>query len=165
MTWQVTELTPLVFKPMQLIYLSGRIDGLTLEECGGWRREATTKLLPQFGVLNPLRGKELPPAAALNNGAVVGRFGCSDKEIVTRDLLDITKCDAVLLYLVAAKNLSAGTLVELGYAAALHKPIFTVLGIWDKSPFNNRWVRELSTMKFTDFDLAIRTIKFTFSTG
>ena len=151
-------------EPIPLIYLSGRIDGLTLDVCGGWRCEATRKLLPEFGVLNPLRGKELP-SGPLNAGVVAGRFGCSDKEIVTRDLLDIKRCSAVLLYLVEAGSLSAGTLVELGYATALHKPIFTVIEDSAKNPFNNRWVRELSAMIFTDLDFAIRTIKFTFSTG
>jgi len=164
MPWQVTELTPLVSEPMQLVYLSGRIDGLTLDVCGGWRKTAKNLLYPDVGVLNPLRGKELPPGP-LNNGAIVGKFGCSDKEIVTRDILDIKRCDAMLLYLVDAGNLSVGTLVELGYAAALHKPIFTVIDDSVRNPFNNRWIRELSTMRFSDLNLAIKTIKFTFSTG
>lgn len=128
---------------MTLVYLGGPIKGLSYEGATNWRYEARNKLNQDLiEVLDPMRNKEWLVG--------VQKFGeppesdplTAQKGIVTRDRMDLKRCDMVLFNLRGAEQVSIGTMVEFGWADAFRKPIVTIVG-----PEDLHWhafVRELS---------------------
>jgi hypothetical protein len=123
------------------VYLSGPITGCEFDDwlCNGWRMDAQEALeeepVPHYviprptGIVcySPLRGKSF-----LKNmkGPIDGEYqGPLTKRhaITQRDRHDCMTCDAMLVYLEGAKEVSIGTMIELGWADALRTPIVTVM--------------------------------------
>jgi len=82
------------------VYLSGAIDGRTLERANTWRKEAEKLLYLRGWIgLNPLRGKEYqfsPDEIITSKG--YQDYSSADSVIVTRDLMDIQASNALLVY-------------------------------------------------------------------
>lgn len=124
------------------VYLSGPITGLEFDDhlCNGWRELATALIEggnrpdglgwnPGTGIrcYSPLRGKVFlrnleSPIDGEYEGPLTNRHA-----ITMRDRHDCLTCDAMLVYLKGAKEISKGTLIELGWADAVRKPIVTVM--------------------------------------
>lgn len=99
------------------VYLCGPINGRSFTDAEGWRTAAERLLAPEFGVLNPLRGKENKHTAA--NAATssyttqAAHENFTSREVVDRDLMDIRRCRAVIRYYDAP---SEGSPMEAFYA-------------------------------------------------
>lgn len=116
------------------VYLSGRIYGLTYAQATGWR-DAVASALWHSGieVYDPMRGKE-ELAAVEEMPHELDNPTFSKPAMFTRDLLDITRSDIVLVYNIPP--VGRGTMFEMGYAYAHNIPIVLVTEPReDESPF------------------------------
>jgi nucleoside 2-deoxyribosyltransferase len=110
-----------------VIYLCGPISGLTWEEATRWRIDVTKRLNGLCTILSPLRNKE---KFLKDVGVIEGAYEhllTTPDAVVTRDLFDVRQADALLVYNPPSYKMSIGTPFEMGYAAALQKPIIVVL--------------------------------------
>lgn len=112
------------------VYLSGPIAGLTYDQARyGWRMTVAAQLEQGIKVLSPMRHEghlaevkgPLDPAGQLNH------FFSGSKIIFEKDMLDIQRCDLMLVNLLGATKVSLGTVAEIGMAAALGKKIILVM--------------------------------------
>jgi nucleoside 2-deoxyribosyltransferase len=111
------------------IYLGGPIAGHAYDGASDWRHETARRLsetAPHVRCLDPMRGKEeLKGATSIKAGEGGGVYG--PKTTVSRDLWDVAHCDIVLINLLDASEVSVGSMVELGHAAALKKFVVVIL--------------------------------------
>lgn len=112
------------------VYLSGPICGKTYEGASNWRNRAKSILHADYGIdaLDPMRATEAirhleGPLKPVPMKHVV----LSDAFINQRDFMDVKNCDAMLVYLGDAEQISIGTMMEIGFAYALQKPMVCVL--------------------------------------
>lgn len=97
-----------------LVYLAGPISGCKPDEIMGWRKQAQTELA-KTNIIG------LCPIDVQTEGVDLKSIA------VLRDQMDVERCDAVLMNLTGATRVSIGTMVELGWASALNKPIILVM--------------------------------------
>jgi len=150
------------------VYLAGSIHhefmNDKLNEVYKWRDEVSEKLVENgFLPVSPMRNKEN------------GRYG-SVKEIVVRDLNDVSKCDAMIVYM-KSPLMSGGTAMEMFYASyILNIPIIVVTtkDIHDKdssfddlSPEEGKsklspWIIYFATSIVNSFDEAVDVLNWLF---
>jgi nucleoside 2-deoxyribosyltransferase len=110
-----------------LLYLAGPITGLTWNNSQSWR-EGVTKALPQeIRTISPLRGQRHSLSGVIKAEAYVGDPTVTDRGINGRDRFDVFRCDAILINFLGATQVSKGTMIEIGWADALRKPIIVVM--------------------------------------
>ena len=148
---------------MKTVYLAGPMTGLTFEEANRWRE--TTQQILEYSVygkstnikaLNPFRGKE----ALLEDVGELQAFGytdaiTTDQGITSRDRNDTTKADCIIMNLLGAKKISAGTMVELGWADAARDPVIVVMEE-EGNPHDHCMVRAIATYRVTTIGDAAR---------
>lgn len=119
---------------MSKVYLSGPITGLTYKEARYSWRAGFTKLLQELGgkritVLSPMRHEghlaEMKKLPILPDNLPSHLFSHS-KMIVMKDFLDIDESTIMVVNLLGAKQVSEGTLIELGYARKAGKTIIII---------------------------------------
>lgn len=125
------------------VYLAGPILGLSPKDATDWRKSASESL-NELGLeaLSPMRHKEYLGGYDTLPDVAEKFVMSSQKGIVARDRNDVMRCDAVLMYLVGAKRVSIGTMVELGWADAFRKPIIVV--VTEEDLHWHAFVREIS---------------------
>lgn len=109
---------------MYHVYLAGPIKGQTYEEAVAWRDWATDRLedAPDIKVLSPMRGKECMRGQIINS-----TYPQSPGAVMARDHFDIARCDLVLVNFLGVDEVSIGTVMEIAWALAFHKPIVLVI--------------------------------------
>lgn len=115
-----------------LVYLAGPIAGCNKDQALQWRLEAV-RILANHNIvgLNPLRGKQ----KLWDRGSVTQDFNDYDnlgpyytsRSIMTRDFSDVKRCDLLLANLSDAPVPSYGTVMEIGWAWEMQKPIVSIL--------------------------------------
>ncbi len=113
---------------MTSVYLAGPITGLSWEQATAWRREAAD-YLRRHGVVarSPMRGQEFLAEEEIIKGCNKDSFLTSARACVTRDHYDVKHADLVICnFLGAYERISAGTLVEVGWASAIGTPIIAI---------------------------------------
>lgn len=113
-------------------YLAGPIRGLPFNQADLWRQSAEAYLGEHHvRCLSPLRFKRelLPANVPLTENYEHPHPLIIPKGVVARDLRDVYMADALLVYLRGAKEISIGTVLEIGaaYAQEGHKPIVLVI--------------------------------------
>lgn len=124
-----------------IVYLAGNIGGLSYDNCTEWRDWAKNKLA-EYGIvgLSPMRAKEMLEGNAAIDEARDRTYEhpvLTPKGITTRDRWDTTRCDLVIMNLLNEEKISAGTLIEMGWADLSRVPIILVCqedGYYDKHP-------------------------------
>jgi nucleoside 2-deoxyribosyltransferase len=114
---------------MKSVYLAGPISGLKFFGATDWR-EFCVRELAKNGIqgLSPMRGKDyLLSVGTINSGSYDDHALSTQKAIVTRDRLDTTTSDLVIMNLLGAKKVSIGTMIELGWADANRVPVVLVM--------------------------------------
>lgn len=122
----------------RFVYLAGPITGMTLTGANDWREDvdhafwlaSAHQLKGSILGVSPLRCE---PIVGDRYGEQYGndpRFGTS-RAIASKNLFDVQNCDMMLAYLPKqareeAGHISSGTLIEIGWANALRKPIVLV---------------------------------------
>lgn len=105
------------------VYLAGPISGLTFDEGQDWRTYVRG-VLAQSGIkgYSPLRQKHFLREAGVLSGSYPNPMATS-RGIMTRDHFDVKTADLIFVNFLGAKKLSAGTVMELGWAYAYGKPV------------------------------------------
>jgi len=117
-----------------LIYLAGPITGLTWAEATEWRVEAHNRFADagitsgnRYQCLSPLRGKEyLKDETDIKHSYDEHQLS-SAKMINSRDMFDVRRSDLLIVNLKHAKKVSIGTILEIGAAFILNKPIIVIM--------------------------------------
>jgi nucleoside 2-deoxyribosyltransferase len=140
---------------MSTIYLAGPITGLNYATAVNWRIVAEQKLSEKgIKALSPMRQKEY-----LHGQTCLEALGYEDtllskqKAMVARDRYDVQRCDAVLMYLNGAEQVSVGTMVELGWCDAWRKPVILVME--KGNVHDHAFIRELADFIVADLHTAI----------
>lgn len=116
------------------VYLAGPITGLDYEGASDWRGWVWRQLFtPDTDIecFSPMRGKpRLKELGEISGTAKeyqhMGAF-YEPKGIVTRDRHDCTTADMILMNLLGSKQVSVGSMVELGWASAHDIPVVIVM--------------------------------------
>jgi len=116
------------------VYLSGPITGQTPGGAKVWRDYAEDHL-SQAGitVYSPMRMEKY--LDHIGNGVYgpevfnvsYGSVPIEAQGLVTRDRFDVQTCDVMLMYLCDARQISVGTMIELGMADAFRTPVVAVM--------------------------------------
>lgn len=115
-----------------IVYLAGGIAGLPGAETVLWRSQATRELNGRgIETLDPMRAKEKLSGQErishnFNDYAGNGAFFTS-RGIMTRDSTDVRRSDALLVNLLGLTKPSLGTIMELGWAYILNKPVVVAI--------------------------------------
>lgn len=142
----------------KLVYLAGPITGLSFNDATNWRYYAQD-VLGKAGItaLSPLRAKdylagEQKIADSYEHKALSCRRG-----IMTRDRFDVCRCDVLVVNLLGTEKVTIGTVMEMGWADLLRKPIVTILE--DGNIHDHSMVREASGFVVPTVDAALDLVK------
>ncbi len=110
------------------LYMAGPIKGLAYGPATDWRHWLTNTLADyNVECLDPLRGKpELSGETNIDRVEYDTPMSCP-KGIFVRDRFDALRCDLLLVNLRDAEKPSIGSVMEIAWADALHKPIILVM--------------------------------------
>jgi nucleoside 2-deoxyribosyltransferase len=113
---------------MKYVYLAGPILGCTKDEANDWRKWVDSQVRrPGLVCISPLRCEPII-GERYTNGYADDKFG-SARAIGSKNLFDTKSCDMVLAYLPTpedGRSQSLGTILEIGWAHALGKPVILV---------------------------------------
>jgi nucleoside 2-deoxyribosyltransferase len=143
------------------IYLAGPITGLTFGQSESWRDYVKGKLDGNYKVkcFSPLRAQEflkdhgiITPHPYDENPMTTG------DAIMTRDFWDVQRTDLTFANLLGAPRQSLGTVMELGFAYALRKPVILLM---EKSGnvHDHAMVRKAGAFTTDNIDEGIELVK------
>ncbi len=140
------------------VYLAGPIAGCNKSEANDWRAFVCKRLPSGVIGVSPLRCEPLI-GRRYKLAYDDPRFG-TPKAISAKNWFDSNRCDMVLVYLpkeISARRPSYGTVIEIGWAIAMRKPLIVVTDdpLVRDHPLivaNVPWV-------FDDFEPALETIE------
>jgi len=159
-------------------YLAGPITGISWAEATDWRKHTIDKFKDLSGyrenpnnyvALSPLRGKEyLEKETDIKDEYDEFQLSTS-KMINSRDMFDVRRSDLLIVNLLNATRVSIGTMLEIGAAYILNKPIIVIMEpphsilttFQDLDPnmitniHNHSMLREQATVIVSDVDTAI----------
>lgn len=136
------------------VYLAGPISLCkTVDDAMEWRERVRKELAVEgIRALSPMRA------------GVYIKDGDSDdcmsnpRGITTRDRMDCTKCDVVMMNLLGTKKISVGTMIEIGWADANRIPI--VLVIEDKgNPHDHPMVNQCIGFRTNTVEQGVEVVK------
>ena len=107
------------------IYLAGPITGKSAQSAVQWREligNALEGACENFVSISPLRC-ESPNEDGMYPVEYEWAFA---HEVTEKNKLDVQRCDAVLAYLPDGNPLSIGTILEIGWARGMGKPVILV---------------------------------------
>ena len=111
------------------VYLAGPIAECDFQEANVWRGDVQKQLPPGIVGISPLRCEPLEKGKRYaEKGAVVDMWS-DPRAIATKNWLDTESCDLVLAYLpkfLNERRPSYGTVIEIGWAIGLRKPLIVV---------------------------------------
>lgn len=145
----------------KLVYMAGPITGLTYDSAVDWR-DYTKSQLARYGIrgISPMRAKEflkdLPSMPSDTSAADPHGIGLP-RGFVTRDRLDLSRCDVVLMNLTGAERVSIGTMVEVGWADAFRKPVVLVIEP-QGNIMEHGFIRQLTQYQVPDLKTGIETV-------
>ena len=106
-----------MFNTYGSIYLSGPMNNHPKEKQLYWR-DVFHEACKSVGIntLSPMRSKNLLPPELYE----------TNDSIMERDLYDVRQCDILVVNLLESTHVSMGTMIEMGVAWGLRKPIITI---------------------------------------
>ena len=114
-----------------IVYLAGPIAGCTYNEATDWRAIAASDLLDyDVKTLDPMRAKKALFGQTIARDhrqyAQLGGFYTGER-IMLRDYTDVCRCDALLVNLLGARDISVGTAMELAWAYHMRKLVVAAI--------------------------------------
>lgn len=117
------------------VYLAGPIKNLTYEGATSWREHAAAHLKYHgINALSPMRAKGyLKGETSVGQDHITLKDSYAEyplstnKAILCRDYRDCTTSDAVIMYLLGAKQVSIGTVMEAAWSHAARVPLIVVI--------------------------------------
>ena len=110
-----------------LLFLAGPLTGVSYEESVTWRKYVAGKLPPFIKAYSAMRGKEYLSDESTLRDSYEEHPLSSQKGISCRDRADVMRCDMLFVNFLGAKKVSIGTVLEIGWADMLRKPILVVM--------------------------------------
>jgi len=148
---------------MAQVYLAGTIGGLSYTEATGWRAYASRRLADSGIVaIDPLRSEPNQWGEHPIDPWSGTHLQSSARAITARSRMDAKRCDAMLAFLDGSQRMSAGTLIEMGWADENHRPIVAVIPR-DDDPHNHPIVRETADFVVASVEQAIDVIEHLFA--
>ena len=141
------------------MYLAGPISGLTYDNGQSWREYVMANLPKEIRGISPLRAKAAVLArAGIINDSYENNPLTSQTGITTRDRMDCTRSDAILINLLGAEKVTIGTMIEIGWADAHRIPIILVM---EKScnVHDHPMVRECAGFRVTNLEDALKVLE------
>ena len=130
------------------LYLSGPMNNYPKEKQLYWRQvlhQACRNI--SINTYSPMRSSAvLPPFLYSTNAS-----------IMERDLYDVRQCDMIVANLLDAKSISMGTMIELGVAYGLRKPIILIRQPDDKV-HTSEMLHEMSAFEVTNLIDAFKVV-------
>ena len=111
------------------IYLAGPIAGCTQEEATEWREYICTFFPHGIVGISPLRCEPLKEGMTYTQEGATDKMWSDPRAINAKNWLDTESADLVLAYLPKEMNdrrPSIGTIIEIGWAIGLKKPLIVV---------------------------------------
>ena len=146
------------------VYLAGPIAGLTFGDATDWRGQAQTwieKKLPHVAALSPLRNKSYFDREQTLEDSYEQLLFSSQRAITVRDRFDCMRSDAILMNLLGAKRVSIGSMIELGWANDVKKPI--VVAMEPGNIHDHAMVREIASWIVPTLEEGLEVIKGLFT--
>jgi nucleoside 2-deoxyribosyltransferase len=135
------------------VYLSGPIGDLSYDESHGWRDEASEHLKAiDIRPLVPLRSEAYPQLTNFK----------TSRCIMSRDRFDATRCGVILVYLLGAKKVSVGTVMEVAWAEQLRTPVVVVMEEIGNPHDNHPMFNEAIDFRCTSLEQALHLIQALF---
>ncbi len=152
---------------MRLIYLSGPICGLTHDDAVHWRDVAVSLFKDGITGVCPLRGKmNMLGKEPIGNHTSAGATHpmLTSRGITARDRMDVQNCDAMLVWASGMNrdSISCGTMIEMGWADLLRKPIIWADYDTDGYAARHPMVRDLISYKVRTLEEAAEIINHMF---
>lgn len=149
---------------MNKVYLAGPITGLDFKGCTDWRKEFI-KELSQYNItgISPMRYKDYladtpgPIKDRYDGHSKIADILSSAKGISYRDKWDIMRCDVIFVNLIGTIKVSIGTMLEVGMATAIQKPI--ILAIDDVNIHQHSMLETYAGWIVSDLEDGLETIK------
>ena len=139
------------------VYLAGPISGLTYPQAATWREYFTNELEDCCEVISPLRGKEL----LFNDDEILGteyaNVRLTSNAITTRDRFDVMRADLIVVNFLGINQVSIGTVLEIGWADMLRKPVLVIMG--KGNIHQHGMIKEIAGWVVDDYSLAIKIIR------
>ena len=108
-------------------------------------------------VISPLRGKEL----LFNDDEILGteyaNVRLTSKAITTRDRFDVMRTDLIVVNFLGINRVSIGTVLEIGWADMLRKPVLVIMG--KGNIHQHGMIKEIAGWVVDDYSLAIKIIR------
>jgi nucleoside 2-deoxyribosyltransferase len=132
----------------KLVYLAGPISGTEEEQMSSWREQFKKQLKQDIFCLSPLRDTtDSTPDHPLTIEKLRHGHGS-----VSRDRMDVMRCDVVVANFLGARNISIGTVGEIFWADAYRKPVIVVME--DENPHFHLFILELAAWRFKTLEEA-----------
>ncbi len=139
------------------VYLAGPITGCSYKGATDWRTAAQLALSPIIAT-SPMREKHYLEGESFLDAMGSGKHSLSDPRAITaRDRFDCINADVLLVNLLGAETISAGTMIELGWADLKRIPI--VLCMEDDGIHNHAMVNSLIDFRATTLDDGILLVR------
>lgn len=141
------------------VYLSGPIAGLNYDKTLNWR-DYVSNILKFSGIsfFSPMRYKEF-----LQNHKLGGFDDTipltSSKGIMIRDFFDCKRSDLIFVNLLDAKIVSIGTVMEIGWAYCMQKPIILVIEDIGNIHDNHPMITEATSYRVNTLDKGMEILK------
>lgn len=145
------------------VYLAGPISGLSYDEArNDWRKLFFDLVGHEIAVLSPMRQQgylqEVTEMGSVTQNS--GHYFDKEKAIVSKDFLDVKRCDIVVVNLIGSKKVSIGTMIEIGWANALGKPVVLIIEEdATNNPHHHTFVYELASFRVSNVEESISLIK------
>lgn len=149
---------------MPTVYLAGPISGQTYAGATDWREYAICRLA-EWGIvgLSPMRGKAYLSGETRLADHYPEHVACTVKGITCRDIWDVRRCDVVLINLLDAKEVSIGSMLELGGGFVLNKPV--VLCMQPGNPHWHGMVLEMGDFRVDTLDDGLDVVRMLLGSG
>tara|TARA_Y100001933_G_scaffold232544_1_gene251226 strand:+ start:104 stop:556 length:453 start_codon:yes stop_codon:yes gene_type:complete len=143
---------------MNYVYLAGPIAGLTYGDATDWRDDVKRALetMPHVKALSPLRNKTYFDREQTLEDSYEQLLFSGQRAITVRDRFDCLRADVILMNLLGAKKVSIGSMIEMGWADDLKRPV--VLVMEPGNIHDHAMVRELASWIVPDLQQAVTVV-------
>jgi len=136
-----------------LLYCAGAITGISYAGSTDWREYVSKQLPPFITAVSPMRGKKYLSQEKSIRAAYEEIPLSSQKGIMTRDRMDVMRCDMILVNLLGTEKVSIGSVMEVAWADAFRKPVILIM---EKDNLHSHpMLREAAGFIVSDLDEAI----------
>ena len=152
-----------IYEMKKYVYGAGPIAGLNEDEATIWRNDVANRLQDasdgKIILISPLRCEPLQPGMVYADDGATDKMWSDPRAINAKNWLDTESSDLVLAYLPKEMNdrrPSIGTIIEIGWAIGLKKPLIVVSD--DKQVMEHPLIKCNAAWRLDNLDDAVEVI-------